>query len=60
MVRGESHYRGSDIMSPRTFFRGGAFGMRAVEDPEYEMFTIFLTSAVHDDSSAARKQSRFR
>ena len=48
MVRGESHYRGSDIMSPRAFFHGGSYGSRALVDPQYDLFTIFLTCALHD------------
>jgi CubicO group peptidase (beta-lactamase class C family) len=55
MVRGGSHYRGSDIMSPRAFFQGGTFGMRAVVDPEYDLFTVFFTSAIHNDPSASRR-----
>ena len=48
MVRGESHYRGSDLMSPRAFFQGGAAGMRAIVDPEYDMFTVFFTSSTNN------------
>ncbi|MFL2764142.1 MAG: serine hydrolase domain-containing protein [Dehalococcoidia bacterium] len=50
MVRNKSHYRGSDLMSPKAFFHGGAYGMRAIVDPEYDLITIFLTSAYHDSS----------
>ena len=50
MVRNKSHYRGSDLMSPKAFFHGGAYGMRAIVDPEYDLITIFLTSAYHDAS----------
>lgn len=52
MVRGPSHYRGSDVMSPRAFFQGGTWGMRAIADPEYDMLTVFFTSftnSVHHD-----------
>ncbi|MCH2304463.1 MAG: beta-lactamase family protein [SAR202 cluster bacterium] len=50
MVRNKSHYRGSDLMSPKAFFHGGAYGMRTIVDPEYDLITIFLTSAYHDSS----------
>ena len=50
MVRNKSHYRGSDLMSSKAFFHGGAYGMRAIVDPEYDLITIFLTSAYHDSS----------
>ena len=35
-------------MSPRVFFHGGSYGSRALVDPEYDLFTIFLTRALHD------------
>ena len=50
MIRNKSHYRGSDLMSPKAFFHGGAYGMRAIVDPEYDLITIFLTSSFHDAS----------
>ena len=50
MVRNKSHYRGSDLMSSKAFFHGGAYGMRTIVDPEYDLITIFLTSAYHDSS----------
>ena len=50
MVRNKSHFRGSDLMSSKAFFHGGAYGMRAIVDPEYDLITIFLTSAYHDAS----------
>lgn len=50
MTRNKSHYRGSDLMSSKAFFHGGAYGMRAIADPEYDLITIFLTSSYHDAS----------
>ena len=43
-MRGESFFRGSDLMGPQAFFHGGALTMRAIADPESELITVFLTS----------------
>ena len=44
MVRGEALYFGSDLMSPRAFFHGGAYGSRVLVDPEYDLVLVFMTS----------------
>ncbi len=59
MVRNKSHYRGSDLMSAKAFFHGGAYGMRAIVDPEYDLITIFLTSAYHDPSYPNNRNRSF-
>ncbi len=59
MVRNKAHYRGSDIMSNRAFFHGGAYGMRAIVDPEYDLITIFLTSAYHEKTAGNKSKSTF-
>ena len=46
MVRGDTFYRGSDLMSPRAYFHGGHGGMRAIIDPDYDLITVFMTSVV--------------
>ncbi len=50
MVRGDAHFFGSDLMSPRAFFHGGAYGSRIVADPDYDLLIVFLTSVWHDTS----------
>jgi CubicO group peptidase (beta-lactamase class C family) len=44
MVRGEALYFGAELMSPRAFFHGGAYGSRVLVDPEYDLVTVFMTS----------------
>jgi CubicO group peptidase (beta-lactamase class C family) len=44
MVRGEALYFGGDLMSPRAFFHGGAYGSRILVDPEYDLVLVFMTS----------------
>jgi CubicO group peptidase (beta-lactamase class C family) len=44
MVRGEALYFGGDLMSPRAFFHGGAYGSRVLVDPEYDLVLVFMTS----------------
>jgi CubicO group peptidase (beta-lactamase class C family) len=44
MVRGEGFFYNGDLMSPRAFFHGGAYGSRVVVDPEYDLVFVFLTS----------------
>ena len=44
MVRGEAFYFGGDLMSPRAYFHGGAYGSRVVVDPEYDLVLVFMTS----------------
>jgi CubicO group peptidase (beta-lactamase class C family) len=46
MVRGDSFYRGSELMSPRACFHGGHAGMRTVFDPEYDLIAVYMTSLV--------------
>ena len=48
MVRGDALFLGSDLMSPRAFFHGGAYGSRLIVDPDYELVTVFSTSVWHD------------
>ena len=43
-MRGDNFFRGSDLMSSRAFFHGGALTMRAIADPESELITVFMTS----------------
>ncbi len=44
MVRGEAFFFGGDLMSPRAYFHGGAYGSRVLVDPEYDIAVVFLTS----------------
>jgi CubicO group peptidase (beta-lactamase class C family) len=53
MVRGSAFYRGSDLMSPAAYFHGGFAGMRVVIDPQYDFFSVFLTSFIGDDTEGA-------
>jgi CubicO group peptidase (beta-lactamase class C family) len=49
MVRGEGFYFGGDLMSPRAYFHGGAYGSRLLVDPEYDLVLVFLTSTWQRD-----------
>ena len=44
MVRGDAFFFGGDLMSPRAYFQGGAYGSRVLMDPEYDLALVFLTS----------------
>ena len=44
MVRGEAFFFGGDLMSPRAYFHGGAYGSRVLVDPKYDLALVFLTS----------------
>ena len=44
MVRGDAFYFGGDLMSPRAYFHGGAYGSRVLVDPGYDLAIVFLTS----------------
>ena len=44
MVRGEPFFLGSDLMSPRAYFHGGAYGSRVLVDPDYGLALVFMTS----------------
>jgi CubicO group peptidase (beta-lactamase class C family) len=44
MVRGEAFFFGGDLMSPRAYFHGGAYGSRLLVDPDYDLVLVFMTS----------------
>ena len=58
MVRGDAVFFGSDLMSPRDFFHGVAYGSRVVVDPVYDLLTVFSTSAWHDSPPGPESRTK--